>query len=126
MKKLIKIFLLCAVLSLIGCGKNEKKIIDLNNGKNQLTILKFEDGKYLINGKYNSDQKPNNDYIKFDNFYEYHSGLAIWTKNRVEIFSQYGDFDTINSNGKIKVSKVTTKEFERLKKDSVQYTYFYY
>ena len=126
MKKLIKIFLLFAVLSLIGCGKNEKKIIDLNNGKNQLTILKFDDGKYLINGKYNSDQKPNIDYIKSDIFYEYHTGLAKWTKNRVEIFSQYGDFDTINSNGKIKVSKVTTKEFERLKKDSVQYTYFYY
>lgn len=126
MKKSIKIFLLCAVLSLIGCGKNEKKIIDLNNGKNQLTILKFDDGKYLINGMYDSDQKPNINYIKSDIFYEYHSGLAKWTENRIEIFSQYGNFDTINSNGKIKVSKVTTKEFERLKKDSVQYTYFYY
>lgn len=126
MEKLIKILLLCTVLSLIGCGKNEKKIIDFNNGKNQLTFLKFDDGKYLINGKYKSDQKPNIDYIKSDIFYEHQNGLAKWTGNRIEIFSQYGDFDTINSNGKIKVSKVTTKEFETLKKDSVQYTYFYY
>ena len=126
MEKLIKIFLLSTVISLIGCGKNEKKIVDLNNGKNQLTILKFDDGKYIINGKYNSDQKPNIDYIKSDIFYEYHSGLAKWTENRIEIFSHYGDFDNINSNGKIKVFKVSTKEFEELKKDSVQYTYFYY
>ena len=126
MEKLIKIFLVITVLWLTGCGENEKKIVDLNNGKSQLTILKFNDGKYIINGKYNSDQKPNTDYIKSDIFYEYHAGLAKWTENRIEIFSQYGDFDTINSNGKIKVSKVTTKEFEKLKKDSVQYTYFYY
>lgn len=126
MEKLIKIFLLITVLWLIGCGKNEKKIVDLNNGKNQLTILKFDDGKYIINGKYNSDQKPIIDYIKSDIFFEYHIGLAKWTENRIEIFSQYGNFDTINSNGKIKVFKVSTGEFEELKRDSVQYTYFYY
>ncbi|WP_434035501.1 hypothetical protein [Formosa sp. 4Alg 33] len=126
MEKLIKIFLLITVLWLTGCRKNEKKIVDLNNGKNQLTILKFDDGKYIINGKYNSDQRPNIDYIKSDIFYEYHTGLAKWTENRIEIFSQYGNFDTINSNGKIKVFEVSTKEFEELKKDSVQYTYFYY
>ena len=126
MEKSIKIFLLCTALLLIGCEKNKKKIVDLNDGKNQLTILKFDDGKYLINGKYNSEQKPNIDYIKSDIFYEYHSGLAKWTENRIEIFSQYGDFDTINSNGKIKVFKISTNEFEELKKDSVQYTYFYY
>jgi hypothetical protein len=125
-EKLIKIFLLITVLWLIGCGKNEKKIVDLNNGKNQLTILKFDDGKYIINGKYNSDQKPIIDYIKSDIFFEYHIGLAKWTENRIEIFSQYGNFDTINSNGKIKVFKVSTGEFEELKRDSVQYTYFYY
>ncbi|WP_019039724.1 hypothetical protein [Psychroflexus tropicus] len=126
MEKLIKLFLLSTVLWLTSCDKNEKKIVDLNNGKNQLTILRFDDGKYLINGRYNSDGKPNVDYLKSDVFYEYHSGLAKWTENRIEIFSHYGNFDTINSNGKFKVFEVTTKEFEELKKDSVQYTYFYY
>src|SRR5690606_4341893 len=126
MEKLIKIFLLITILWLTSCVKNEKKIVDLNNGKNQLTILKFDDGKYIINGKYNSDQKPSIDYIKSDIFFEYHTGLSKWTENRIEIFSQYGDFDTINSNGKIKVFEVYTGEFEELKNDSVQYTYFYY
>lgn len=114
------------MLCLTSCGKTEKKIIVSNNGKNQLTILIFDDGKYIINGKYNSDEKPDINYIKSDSFYEYHTGLAKWTENRIEIFSQYGNFDTINSNGKIKVFKVVTKEFEELKKDSAQYTYFYY
>jgi len=114
------------MVGLTSCEKTEKKIIVSNDGKNQLTILKFDNGKYLINGKSNSDEKPNINYIKLDRFYEYHTGLAKWTENRIKIFSQYGNFDTINSNGKIKVFKIETKKFEELKKDSLQYTYFYY
>lgn len=126
MNNLSIIVFLISMLCMTSCGKTEKKIIVSNNGKNKLTILIFDDGKYIINGKYNSDEKPDINYIKSDSFYEYHTGLAKWTENRIEIFHQYGNFDTINSNGEIKVFKVVTKEFEELKKDSAQYTYFYY
>ena len=126
MNNFSKIVLLITVFSLTNCGKIEKKKVDSNNGKNQLTILKLENNKYIVNGKYNSDKKPNFEYIKSDVFYEYQTGLAKWTKNRLEIYSQYGTFDTIAANGKLKVIEVSTKKFEELKKDTIQYTYFYY
>lgn len=126
MIKFYSIVLLITVVSLTSCGKTEKKIVDSNNGKNQLSILKFEDGKYIVNGKYNSNSKPNSNFVKADNIIEYHSGLAKWTANQIEIYSDYGAFDTISSNGKLKVIKVSTKKFESLKKDTIQYTYFYY
>ncbi|WP_157466068.1 hypothetical protein [Belliella baltica] len=126
MIKLFKIVLLITVVILTSCGRIEKKIIDSNNGKNQLTVLYFGNGKYIVDGKYNSNIKPNFDYLKSDNFYEYHTGLAKWTVNGIEIYSQYGTFDTIATNGKLIINKVSSKEFEELKKNTDQYTYFYY
>ena len=121
-----KIVLLILFVSHTSCGKTEKKVVDSNNGKNQLTVLKFENGKYIVNGKYNSTKKPNSNFIKSDNIIEYHTGLAKWTENRIEIYSPYGTLDTTGANGKLKVVRVSTKEFEELKKDTIQYTYFYY
>ena len=71
-----KIILIISIASLTSCEKTEKKIVDSNNGENQLTILKFENGNYIVNGKYNSNHKPNSNFIKADNIIEYHSGLA--------------------------------------------------
>ena len=126
MNNLSKIVLLITFVALTSCGKIEKKIVDSNNEKNQLTILKFENGKYIVNGKYSSVEKPNSDYIKSDVYYEYHVGLAKWTENRIDIYFQYGTFDTVAANGKLKIIKVSTKEFEELKNDTIQYTYFYF
>ena len=120
------IVVLFIVLSLTSCEKIEKKIVDSNIGENRLTILKFDDGKYIVNGEYNSDVKPTSDFIKADLILEYHIGLAKWNENRIEIYSQYGTFDTIAANGKLKLIKISTKEFEELKKDKTQYTHFYY
>ena len=124
--KLSKLALFISFVLLTGCGKIEKKIVDSNNGENQLTLLKFGNEKYIVDGNYNSDKRPNFDYIKSDVILEYHTGLAKWTTNGIEIYSHYGTFDTMTSNGRLKVIEVSTKEFEELKKDTVQYTYFYY
>lgn len=121
-----KIVLLISLVSLTSCGKTEKKIVESNNGENQLTVLKFENGNYIVNGKYNSNEKPHSNFVKTDNIIEYHTGLVKWSENQIVIYSQYGTFDTIAANQKLKVIKVSTREFEELKKDTIQYTYFYY
>ena len=91
-----------------------------------MTILKVDNGKYIVNGQYNSKEKPKSNFVRADSIIEYHIGLAKWTENGIEIYSPYGTFDTTRANGKLKVINISTKEFEELKKDTIQYTYFYY
>ncbi len=119
MKNLSQKAMLITVLFFINCWKIDKKVVSLKNDEKHLTILKLENAKYLINGKYHSDKKPQTDYIKADKLLEWHSGLAKWNESQIEIYSHYGAFDTLASNGKLKIIKVSTKEFEELKKDTI-------
>ena len=84
MKNLSQLAILITLLLFVNCGEIDKKVVSLQNDEKNLTILKLENDKYLINGKYHSDKKPQTDYIKADNLLEWHSGLARWNENQIE------------------------------------------
>ena len=126
MRMIFKFLILISVLLSSCTDKTDKKIIYYANGINSITIIKDGNKKYLMNGKYKSEEIPKSDFILNDSNLEYFSGLAKWTKNSLEVYCTYGNFENSNTSEKIKYNKISTKEFEKLKKDSLNYLYFYY
>ncbi|NVK41431.1 MAG: hypothetical protein HWE39_09315 [Oceanospirillaceae bacterium] len=126
MNRLISLITTYLILMLLGCDGTNKEIISTRDNKNHLTILNTEDGKYLIHGEYEADVLPPSGYLKADSFFEWQACLVKWTDDKIEIFSTYGSFDTLNAGGVFKTVRVTTKEFEELKRDSLEYIYFYF
>lgn len=115
------------ILFLTSCGKDfEKIIVNSDDGKNSLTILKTNTEIYLINGNYESEKKPYDEYIQNNGGIEYYRGLINWSTNMTKIYTDYGIYDTTHTNSRIKLIKLTTSEFENLKKDSLNHKYFYY
>ena len=126
MRMIFKFLILISVLLSSCTDKTDKKIIYYANGINSITIIKDGNKKYLMNGKYKSEEIPKSDFILNDSNLEYFSGLAKWTKKSLEVYCTYGNFENSNTSEKIKYNKISTKEFEKLKKDSLNYLYFYY
>lgn len=126
MRIILKFLILISVLLSSCTDKTDKQIIYTDNGINSITIIKDGNKKYLMNGEYKSEELPKSDFILNDSNLEYFPGLAKWTKNSLEVYSTYGNFEKSKTSEKIKYNKVSTKEFEKLKKDSLNYFYFYY
>ena len=107
-------------------SKIEKEIIASSDNQNAITILKTPEGYYLVDGVYQSDSMPKDDYILNKGGIEYYNGLVRWTKNQTLIYSSYGTYDTTKTGSKLKQVIISTKEFEQLKSDSSNFKYFYY
>lgn len=127
MKIIIKVIIFALCLPSISCQENyTKKTIYSDDKLNAITIFHTKNKSYIIYGEYKSDCIPKNDFIKNESELEYFGGLGKWIGNGVEIYSTYGSFESDESTGKITNKIVTTKRFEELKRDSLNYKYFYY
>jgi len=109
-----------------SCRDRERKIVNSDYGDYSLTILKIDNEIYLINREYKSDNKPQNDFILNNGGVEYYTGLINWSENSTNIYTTYGVYDTTKADKRLKLTRVSTSEFEKLKKDSSNYKYFYY
>lgn len=126
--KIIKLILAITSLSSLTSCEDEvnKKLIYSWDKVNAITILTMESNHYFVNGDYQFKTIPTNRYIVNKSSLEYFTGLVKWTSSGVEIYQTYGQFDESRSEGEMKYFKVSTKEFETLRRDSLNYVYFYY
>ena len=120
------IFILLTLLSFSCKREIDKKVITSADKQNAISILKASDGYYLVDGVYQSDSIPEDNYILNKGGLEYYVGLVNWTKNQTLIYSTYGTYDTTKTGSRLKQIIVSTKEFEQLKGDSLNFNYFYY
>lgn len=124
--KYIKLIVTGILLMFFSCSKNQdRRVITFENQEEYLTIIHNE-GEYLIfNGLIMLDSIPNTGYIVNEGGIEYFSALVIWKNGIAYLYHQYGSFNESQNDGSIILQKVTTKQFENLKKQS-GYNYFYY
>ncbi len=89
---IIYLTIICTLLLLFSnCQKSiERKIVYSDYEDYSLTILKMDNIIYMINGEYNSNHKPQNDFIQNKGGIEYYSGLINWTENATNIYTTYG------------------------------------
>ncbi len=125
----VGIIVILLTLLVSGCKEDvQKRTIYSENKGNALTVIHFEDKNktYLIDGQYGQNLIPRENYI-LNNHYvlENFVGLVEWTDSTTIIYTQYGEFDTSNSGDNFYVKRISTKEFEEMKKDTVRYKYFY-
>jgi hypothetical protein len=119
--------IVACTLTLSGCAESiEKKIISSSDNKNVITVIISENNKYIVNGEYKSDKLPSEKYILNNSSIEYFPALVRWTPEMTEIYSLYGSFKTNSTGQRLKHFAISTSEFERLKRDSLNYKYFYY
>ena len=121
------ILIVTCLLTLSGCtDKIQKKTIYSSDNKNVITILISENNKFIVNGDYQSDKLPSEGYLLNNSILEYFPALVRWTPEMTEIYSQYGSFKTNKTGERLKHFEISTSEFEKLKRDSLNYRYFYY
>lgn len=124
--KYIRLIVMGVLLVFFSCSKNQdRKVFTFGNQEEYLTIIHNE-GKYLIfNGLIPQDFIPKTGYIVNEGGIEYFSALVMWENGIAYLYHQYGSFDESQNDGSIVLQKVTTQQFENLKKQS-GYNYFYY
>lgn len=124
--KYIKLILTCILLMFYSCStKQDRKVITFENQDENLTII-HKKGKYFIfNDLVSLDSMPTTGYIVNEGGVEYFSALVIWKNDIAYLYHHYGSFNDSQNDGSIVLEKVTTKQFEELKKHP-GFNYFYY
>lgn len=112
-----------------GCKEDvQKRTIHSEDKGKAITVIHFGDRNktYLINEQYGHNTIPGENYILNNHsVLENFIGLVEWTDSTTVIYTQYGEFDTSNAGDDFYLKRISTKEFEEMKKDTVRYKYFY-
>src|SRR5210317_2135929 len=124
--KHIKLIITGILLMFFSCSeKEDRTVITFENQEEHLTII-CKDGKYLIfNDLVLLDSIPTTGYVVNEGGIEYFAALVMWKNGIAYLYHQYGSFNESHNNGSIVLEKVTTKQFENLKKQP-GYNYFFY
>ena len=124
--KYIKLIITGILLMFFSCSKKQdRKVVTFENQEEHLTIIHKEDKYLIFNGLVLLDSIPTTGYVVNEGGIEYFSALVIWKNGIAYLYHQYGSFNESQNNGSIVLEKVTTKQFENLKKQP-GYNYFYY
>ena len=111
---------------LFSCDNEINKEFAISSDQQDtLTILKINNKAYLIDGDYKYDTIPHQDYLFTGGFYEYCNALIKWEKSKTIIYSDYCDIDSTKGIN-LEYKKITTSQFEEMRKDSFKYTYIYF
>ena len=125
----VGIIAILLTLLVTGCKEHVQKqtIYSEDKGK-ALTVIHFADRNktYLLNEQYGQNTIPRENYIlNSHDVLENFVGLVEWTDSTTVIYTQYGEFDTSNAGDNYYLKRISTKDFEEMKKDTVRYKYFY-
>lgn len=128
MKSLHGIVIILLIFLTAGCKEEvDKRTILSEDQEKAITVLHFGDRNktYLINEKYEFDSIPENYIVNNHYVLENFIGLVEWTGSTTVIYTQYGEFDISNAGDDFYLKQISTKEFEKMRKDTVRYKYFY-